>query len=139
MESLSISGLVLHTFHVLAPYSDLPDMESMDSDWVRSLPSEVWGATYKEVSGVRIEVSPDNNKHETIRHYVLPWALLATVDAYKNANWPEKAHALDWIDRLIKELPELQASTGDAYWISTELLIALLGLEAQSNRPPVSG
>jgi hypothetical protein len=131
MESVSISGLVLHTLHTLDPEKNAADLSPIDSEWITSLPDEVPSAIYKEVSGIRVELSTDNNRRDTIRHYVLPWEILATVDAYRNADWSDRARALAWFDKLIGKLPELEASTKDAYWISAELLIGLNALNGQ--------
>ena len=132
MESLSVSGLVMHALHVLDPNGVQTPFNQLDAEWLRTLPSEIPSATYKEVSGLTIQLGPVLLRRDTIRHYVLPWELIATVDAYKNGNLFEKVRALKWIDHLLVKAGEFQTSVNDAYWIAAELLIALIYLDGRT-------
>jgi hypothetical protein len=125
MESLSSSALVLHTLHILDSRGERNDFRELDSEWMAGLPNEVPSPAYKEVSGVAVQSSANIRRVDAIRQYVLPAEIIVTVDAYKNANFIQKAHALRWIDQLIDRLPEFQNNIQGAYWISAELLIGL--------------
>ncbi|MEW6156934.1 MAG: hypothetical protein AB1813_05840 [Verrucomicrobiota bacterium] len=131
MESLSISALTLHTLHQMDPNETRTNFKLMDKAWLQSLPGAVHTPTYKEVSAITVETQKAGGRRDVIRHYVLPWQVVATVDAYQNGNWFQRAQAQKWIDNLISSLDQTSLNTSDIPWVAAEFLFALKYLAGQ--------
>jgi hypothetical protein len=118
--SESISGLVLHVLHHVAG----SDLQSMDQVWLTGLPAEIPGPATEEVSGLWINTR-EGLFQDVSSQYRLPWLLVGTADAYPAGTWTQKASALGWIERALKETSILHAETIRETWIRAEILIAL--------------
>jgi hypothetical protein len=68
---------------------------------------------------------PDH--HDATQYSVLPWMIIATIDAYQDMNVHQKVKALTWIEKATDKIDpsnkELRKS--DWNWLASELLIAL--------------
>jgi hypothetical protein len=119
-ESDSISGLVLHTLHVVDP-SGLRDL---DRDWLSSLPRDPPEASAMEENFVELRGS-NNELIDHFKQIELPWMLIATVDAYPSGDVFEKGRARNWIDAALSEHSVLTADASTNNWWRAELLYAL--------------
>lgn len=121
IESVSVSGLVLNLLHEI--YSD-KELKEIDQQWLNDLEYSLTSASEAEISDVYIQLETGDLDFDKTRHYKLPWALMATTDAYFNGSLLQKAKALRWIERIIRA--ELADSSVLAHnWIAAELLISL--------------
>ncbi len=64
---------------------------------------------------------------DTVRYYVLPWLIVATVDSYKYASFRERIQSLVFVDKLLTNLETFarQMSAEKRPWIAAEYLISL--------------
>jgi hypothetical protein len=137
LESVAISGLTLHVLH----HGGKGDLSEIDRLWLKSLPAGIPSPVGFEASNKTI-VNDSGLPVQTddLRHYPLPWRVVAMTDAYPNGSLWERAAALEWLDRLLRSLEpseEALAPLKDAPWVAAELLTALryLGGESVLGRP----
>jgi hypothetical protein len=129
MESLSDSGLALHVLHRLKPAPD----PAIDIAWLRSLPRDEMPPLAHENSGRRILLKDGDLAGDTVRRYKLPWALIATIDAFPNAGNEERATALEFIDQAIRRPSELTRSVAPAPHMAAEVLLGLRYLQGSAD------
>lgn len=123
-DSESISGLALHALHLAAPKRAV----SLDNDWISSLPNRAITASDAENNYVEQEGA----SARAIDHFVqlkLPWMLVATVDAYPQADFKRRVRAMEWLENSLNHPSvvnaEANTDTMDAAWWRAELLYSL--------------
>jgi hypothetical protein len=102
----------------------------MDQLWLTSLPAEIPGPAAEEVSGLWVNTR-EGLFQDVSSQYRLPWLLVGTADAYAAGKWTQKASALRWIERALKETSILHAEIIRENWIREEVLIALKHLAGE--------
>jgi hypothetical protein len=120
---LSVSGLALHALHMVGGY----DLKDIDRLWLRSLPNTLPRADEYDVSARTVfRSSNDPIQTDDTKYYSLPWAIVATIDAYPNGNIFDRAFALNWLERVIAASP-LETLKGDNHdnWVLALNLLAL--------------
>jgi hypothetical protein len=133
-ESLSLSGLVLHVFHVCGA----PDLATLDRLWMENLPPppkdalilETWAATTFDRQGNPVQ-------SDDTRHYVLPWSIVATVDAFANAGLEGRQSAIAWLAQTMEGASSAWGLKVDAFddFVAAELLAALRYLDSKGTLP----
>jgi hypothetical protein len=129
MRSISVSGL---TIHVLNQCGYTQGLTVLHQRWLDAMPFEVTSASMTEASNADIFLK-QGLEFDRTRHYVLQWALVATVDAYASGNLAQRAAAVQWIERILKPSllgPEVRSQR----WVAAELLFALSHLQAHAAR-----
>jgi hypothetical protein len=86
-----------------------------------------------ENSGRRILLKDGDLAGDTVRRYKLPWALIATIDAFPNAGDEERATALEFIDQAIRRPSELIRSVAPAPHMAAEVLLGLRYLQGSAD------
>jgi hypothetical protein len=130
LKSVSISGLVVHVTGQCG-HSDA----RLHHDWLNNLPTEVSSASTTELSNTYITPIGGGLDFDRTRHYVLQWAVLATVDSYPDGTLLQRATALQWLERILTPglaSPEVRNQN----WVAAELLYALSYLQAHVASPP---
>ena len=128
IESISDSGLTLHTLNQLGAID--PGVNRL---WLEKLPSNAMGFTDFENSGHRGRSKDSNFFVDGIRRYRLPWALIATRDAYAGGSSKDQAAAQAWVETVLGDASEMQRATAKTPHIAAELLIALRYLNGDSS------
>ncbi len=122
LNSLGLSGQVLHVLH----RTDQAGLADIERAWIRSLPKALPKSTDQDASNRFIENAKGSQFVDSSRYFVLPWSIVATVDAYPSGTTTERARALDWLERSVAALEQaehLALQSGD--YNAAELLIAL--------------
>jgi hypothetical protein len=121
VQSIGLSGLAVHALHELGAQTD-----QIDRDWLRNLPASVPNGGVSDASNYPITMERGGTDKDGVRHFRLPWTIIATVDAYPRGSALDRARALEFLDDMINSLPELTKPimTGMPY-ASAELEIAL--------------
>lgn len=124
ITSKSISGLALHTLNALGVAS--PEMNQM---WLESLDysdldnpmtsKEQSDVYYRYLKGDQLTVM----HHDATRHFVLPWLIIATVDAYPDGTLEQKARANLWFSKAIGKM-DMEELTKAFPFTKAELLIS---------------
>ena len=70
---------------------------------------------------------------DSVRRYKLPWALIATVDAYQNGKEDEQAFAVEFIERALHRPSELTRAVAPAPHTAAELLLSLRHLQGEKD------
>lgn len=126
IKSVSIAGLVVHTMRQCGYTEGVP---ALHRRWLSALPFGVTTAGTTEVSNTNLYLKNEGLEFDRTRHYVLQWALIATVDAYASGSTAQRAAAVQWIERILK--PELLSpEVRSQRWVAAELLYALRHLRA---------
>jgi hypothetical protein len=124
----SISGLALHTLHVVAA-----DASEIDQEWLDSLPPSPPTASEPDKRAAEIpyiwirvrDRSPDKPEVDDFVQIKLPWMVIATVDAYPNSNVVQRAKALQWLESALQQPSVITADTQPDNWWRGELSYAL--------------
>jgi len=127
IESVSVSGLVLHALHTRLNAQDLIEL---DAKWVAELPVELGSASEFDLTDTYIILRNGALDFDRTRHYRLQWAMIATADAYTNATPFKKAKSLAWFELMLKQ----EIADEDVLkqnWVSSELVLALTRLKQQ--------
>lgn len=125
ITSVSISGLVTHVKTVCDPDAD---MQRLHRQWLERLPLDILDAASAEASNTYLLLANGALDFDRTRHYVLQWALVATVDAYASGSLAQRARALQWIERILR--PSLiSPEVRNQNWVAAELLYALTYLQ----------
>jgi hypothetical protein len=122
IESLSLSGLVLHVLHRTGK---VPSQE-IDGLWLENLPAQAPLADEKEVSSHATALLPDGTFYrDAPRLYVLPWMLIATVDAFEAGTPRQRVHGLRFVRSCLTSLEESERRILQFPWAAAEFEIAL--------------
>jgi hypothetical protein len=131
LKSVSISGLIVHAKSVCGG----KQLRDLYRHWLKDLPSDITDANSTEVSNTYLTLSSGALDFDRTRHYSLQWSLIATVDAYEAGTLPQRAAALQWIERILTPglvSPEVRNQN----WVAAELLYALKHLREHVAAPP---
>lgn len=126
--SVALTSLVVHALSKTSVGSDRYDLDQIASVYLDNLPSYPMTPWTKEVPGIMLTGEPGTKPvPDTSRYYVLPWLIIATVDAYGHAGFRQRVAALEFVDELIGHLEKFAGaiSVEDRPWIAAEYLIAL--------------
>lgn len=119
-KSEGLSGLVLHVLH--RTRANPSDLDNLDKLWLEKLP-DLSPAVSDNVESTAVL---ENGIKEDAKNLKMPWAIVATSDAYAGGTELQKEQVLDWTSNIInnidRTLPEI---TGKPYFIKAELLISL--------------
>jgi hypothetical protein len=121
IKSASISGLIVHVMDACG-YTE--GATALHRHWLSSLPFEITSASTTEMSNTNTFLKDNGLGLDRTRHYVLPWVLIATVDAYASGTFLQRAAAMQWIERILRPAllnPEVRSQN----WVEAELLYAL--------------
>jgi hypothetical protein len=127
IESISVSGLVLHSLHARLNAQDLTEL---DAKWIAELPAELGPASEFDLTDTYIILRNGALDFDRTRHYKLQWAMIATADAYANATLLERAKALAWFELMLKH-EIVDEDVLKQNWVSSELVLALTRLRQQ--------
>ncbi|WP_460762703.1 nSTAND1 domain-containing NTPase [Niabella terrae] len=120
--SMSISGLAIHTLNILGSSTD-----TLNQHWLKSLllSDAAMDINLRERSDKSfLDDNLDVILKDETRHLILPWMLIATVDAYSSGTFSERLRANKWINRVIENLdPGLLPQTDR--FARAEVLISL--------------
>jgi hypothetical protein len=117
-ESVGLSGLVLHVLHRTKASAD--ELARLDQLWLRQLPKLSTEASHYVESTATLE----GGIKEDAKNLSMPWAIIATVDAYASGTEAEKKAATNWMVGVLDSV-DLQAIKINPYYIKSELLMAL--------------
>jgi hypothetical protein len=121
--SISNSGLAIHALHRLQPDSFQQIDPEFDRQWISRLSPLPEPAYLYETFNGRV-CKTENPQDETVRYLVLPWKLVATVEAYPRGNISERETAIRLIESVASN-KDILGETKYEYWVQAELLIAL--------------
>lgn len=121
--SISNSGLAIHALHRLQPDSIQQIGSDFDHQWISRLSPLPEPAYLYETFNGRV-CRTENPQDETVRYLVLPWKLVATIDAYPQGNILEREVAIRFIESVASN-KDILSETKYEYWVQAELLIAL--------------
>jgi hypothetical protein len=127
IESVSVSGLVLHALHARLKAKDLLEL---DAKWIAELPAELGSASEFDLTDTYIILRNGALDFDRTRHYRLQWAMIATADAYANATPLKKAKSLAWFELMLKQ-EIVDEDVLKQNWVSSELVLALACLRQQ--------
>ncbi len=128
-ESLSISGLVVHTLN-LTHYAST----SINRQWLNDLPlyQSATPIFFRQQNDVFYYLNSKNTSLATTRdgtrHLVIPWQIIAIVDAYKDGSFAEKLNANMWLDNAINNLNYKEIKNNQIF-MQAEIFIALRYLQ----------
>lgn len=123
--SMSLSGLAIHTLN-LVNYAT----PEINKQWLRNLKkseASVIEIDFKERSDLFYELNDvfqGAEYHDLTRHLVIPWQIIATIDAYKDGNATEKTQANIWLNIVVDNLDAENINKNPPY-VRSEVLIAL--------------
>lgn len=119
-ESESISGVALHALHLAAPERAV----SLDKEWISSLPARTIAASDGENNYIVL----GGASATAIDHFVqikLPWMLVATVDAYPQADLMHRVRAMEWLEKSLNDRSVVNSDAVDTSWWRAELEYSL--------------
>jgi hypothetical protein len=119
--SVSVSGTVLHALHLIGS----KDLAPIDALWIGALPDPTGIVGEAENPYVIIETS-DGQATDYWEQLKFPWLMAATLDAYRGAEWVQRAHAWQWMEALLKDPRLLASDTEQRQWWRAEILYGLL-------------
>jgi hypothetical protein len=126
--SLSNSGLAIYVLHHLQSKLTRDIDNDIDHRWMSTLsarPEPVYA--WEAFNGFLCE--KENSQSESVHYLVVPWKLVATVEAYPQGNLMGRERAIDFAESLISK-ENLLAETKSQGWVAAELLIALRHMRA---------
>jgi len=117
----ALSGFVLHVLHEVGT----EQLTDVDRAWLDSLPEQDLEPSSRDDRYVVLPYSRDDASIDQVSVVRLPWILLATVDAYRDGTVSEKARALRWLDKVLRNPSVRTADTQGLDWVRAELTIGL--------------
>jgi hypothetical protein len=117
LEYLAASALVVHALHTVAKSNDF------DTLWLDQLPQRVPPPLENEVAKGYVRGETYFTLDDS-RHYIFPWMLRATVEAYAHGNAMQRARALLWLEEAFKT-PLRPEDFRSEFWTMAETLFAL--------------
>ncbi len=126
--SQSVSGLVVHTLNILGE-----NTTELNELWLEELnmnAAKNYSIDFKEQSSFFYFRTGDNNNifHDATRHLVVPWQIIATVDAYKSGTIDQKIRANMWLSTVIEGINMDEISKTPSF-VRAEILIGLRYLD----------
>jgi len=133
--SVSVSSLVMHVFYRARLNRPRDDLIPLSAEYLDNLPRYRLTPWTKEVPGIVLVLAPNAPPEtDTVRYYVLPWVVIATVDAYKYGGFRQRIEALRLVDAVIADLETFAEAfrAEERPWIAAEYLIALRYLAGEN-------
>jgi hypothetical protein len=125
IKSLGLTGLAIHTLNVTGHSTSLINQKWLNNlDNNRPLSIDV---TYRELSNMQykiIGVGFGDKYQDNTRHLEIPWTIIATIDAYKDATFMQKINASIWASNMVKKLDYNEISK-ELPFVRAEVLIGL--------------
>lgn len=121
--SKSLSALVIHTLNVVGFATS-----KINREWLASLKdsNDKLDIDFRELSDVVYRVSIEGALYRDLsRHLVIPWQIIATIDAYPYGDLSEKIGANIWLNNVIARLDRENIRKESAAFIKAEIYIAL--------------
>ena len=126
-ESIGVSGLALHVLHRGQTAGEIADIDRL---WLERLPVDELEADAGDLTNVTITLKSGSPDFDRTRNYRLPWALIATADAYAHGSTMQRARVVAWLQLVLRRNlvtePVLRQN-----WVAAELLVALRHVERQ--------
>ncbi len=126
--SFSLSGLAIHTLNLINSGSLQP---VLNRQWLNNLKNSqaFTEIDHKEQSDMFYKFgSAVAEFSDRTRHLVVPWQIIATVDAFKDGTLRQRFHANAWLDIMVDNLDITNINKNPRY-IKAEILIALRYLQ----------
>jgi len=115
--SESISGLVLHLLNRFGSN----DVDYFNKKWIDVLPNRV--VTIEEVEKPYIEIlTPSGPIFDHFQQIIMPWMLIATVDAYRSGSFWQKAKALRWLEKVLADEGFMSSDSRMPWWRAESLI-----------------
>lgn len=118
--SISNSGLITHVLH----HFESEPLPGVESRWMEAL-SGTRVPAYKAETFNSWICQETNIQRDYTRYIVLPWELIATVDAYPQGSVMERMRAIRLIESVASNKEEILSEIKQEYFMAAELLIAL--------------
>ena len=128
--SLSLSGLVIHTLNLFS--GDIV-LFKFNTQWLQNLKNAqaFTAVDHKEQSDMFYKLNSSVSDFEDrTRHLVIPWEIIATVDAFKDGSFTQRFHANNWLDIVVDNL-NVKDIEKNPRFIRAEILISLRYLQNQ--------
>jgi hypothetical protein len=107
-EYLGLSGFVLFALH----RTGTPGLAGLDREWMSGLPDETPSLLADEASGRKVSVGKRDYPDDTL-YRTLPWTIVATVHAYRNASIFGKVRGTRWLARALEPGAPVYALAGN--------------------------
>ena len=126
-ESLSVSGLALHALH----RTPGPEPKVSDASWMANLPKEL-PMPKEETSSAQTVITEQNGpSSDPTHHFLLPWLVIGTADAYANGTLSQRAHAAKLFHQIPERREAIARDLKDMPWVAAETLIGLRYLKGE--------
>lgn len=130
--SQSISALVMHTLNILGKQPP-EQMVNLNRIWMESLDlneAKNFAIDFKEQSSYFYQGQNGESEifHDATRHLVVPWQIIATVDAYKDGSIDQKIRANLWLSTIINGINIAEIMNAPSF-VRAEILIGLRFLD----------
>lgn len=125
-ESVSVSGLTLHVLH----RTPGPEPKASDSYWMSNLPKELPMPKDQTSSAQTVVTVQSGPFGDPTHHFLLPWVVIGTADAYAKGTLSQRAHAA----KLFHQIAERRDAIADLKnmpWLAAETVIALRYLRGE--------
>ena len=127
LESVGISGLTLHVLHKTPG----PEPNASDSYWMANLPKEL-PMPKDQVSSSQIVVTNQSGPFvDPTHHFLLPWLLIGTADAYPKGKLSQRAQAAKLFHQIPERREAIARDLKDMPWLAAETVIALRYLRGE--------
>ncbi len=124
----SLSGLAIHTLNVIG-YAK----PELNRNWLKDLKKSEAAAliSYRERSEMLYMTGGSEVEYtDFTRHLVIPWMIIATVDAYKDGTFTQRERANVWLNSVLDNL-NTESVIKSPYFGKAEILIALRSLQGK--------
>ena len=119
-ESESISGLVLHVLNKILGEEAIREV---NEEWIDDLPERVILASDVENYDIQIQ-TPSGAAFDHFKQLQMPWATVATVDAYASGTVAQRAKVIQWLEDIFND-KSVQALDARGDWWRAEVLYSL--------------
>ncbi|OQP40684.1 hypothetical protein A4H97_13755 [Niastella yeongjuensis] len=122
----SLSGLAIHTLNIIRYATP-----ELNRNWLSNLKKseDTTDIGYRERSGMLYQTSASRVYYgDFTRHLLIPWIIIATVDAYKDGNFEQQVAANMHLNKILERLNK-ETIADYPYFTKAEILIALRTLQ----------
>jgi hypothetical protein len=134
-ESEGLSGFVLHVLHMVDDEPKVVGLEDIDREWLHRLPDRCQALDSQEMELTLVN-TPMGASNDHFEQIVVPWMIIATVDAYRAGSVLDRARASYWLEKAVTNPALRDAHTRQDYWWRAELLYSLRYLCTHLKRCP---
>jgi hypothetical protein len=117
----ALAGFVLYVLHQVGT----KDLADVDRAWLDSIPDNELGPTSRDDRTVILPYSRHDSGIDAVSEVRLPWILLGTANAYSSGTVAQKARALKWFEKVLRDPSVRNADTQGFDWVRAELLIGI--------------